>query len=720
MIMPKPDPEKIPSNVLFVLLLLVLTLPFLSAIYLLDAQLGAQSEFIERQKTGIDYIRILRNVLEHVQQHRGMGHARRNGEHEFDLRLFELGDDLDQEIQELENRYNQLGIIPETSRKNMRWYEQWLNLQKHQVAMTAEDDFDAHSILISEYLGSIQDIADAFGLTLETDLKTRYLMEGLIQLPVQIENIARMRGLGTGSVARSQVDSIEKKKLLSLGQLVSSEMDSLVRNMNRLFRHDASLEFRMAPILAQGINKSSQFLMMTYQNLIESDAPAVSATIYFSAGSAALDGFLNLFDAIQQELGAVLAEQLADIHYKRILLWLSSLLAMAAIATIYYMFLRQQKTRQRLWRELQQEEERLDLIMHGTQDGIWDWDFRHDRIYFSPRWKNMLGYDEHEIVDHFSSIQELLHPDDLGEALAAWYECMDGGKDTFEVEYRMKTREGGYCWIQARGLTLLDKEGNPVRMAGAHTDISKHKQAFAELQSINRELEQFAYVTSHDLKAPLRAIANLSQWIEEDLQAVMSDDTRKHMLLLRGRVKRMEALINGILQYSRAGRVDMEIETVDVAELLAEILDGLDYPDDFRIDVLSQMPVFETARLPLSQVFANLISNAIKYHEGSGGRVLISMQEKGEYYEFSVADNGPGIASEYHEKVFEIFQTLQARDKQESTGVGLTLVKKIIEELGGEVMLESAEGEGATFRFTILKRLSASLVVDEILRSKTE
>ncbi len=699
--MANPNSEKILSNVTLVLLLLILMLPFLSAIYLFDTRLEAQSQSIIRQKTGVDYIRFLRRVLKHVQQHRGMGHARRNGVHEFDSQLSELGANLDREIQELENRYDRLGIISGKDGKSMRWYEQWINLQQQQGSMTAEDDFDIHSMLISEYLDSLQDVAEAFSLTLDTDLKTRYLTDMIMQLPIQIENIAQMRGLGAGFVARAQIDLMEEKRLFSLGNIVSVEMESLVRDMNVLFRHDATLESRMTPILDQGIDETSRFLMMTYQELIESDALSISAAAYFAAGTAALNRFYSLFDAIHNELEGALVSRLADIRYKRILLWGSSLLAVAVMVMIYYIFLHQQKKQQRLWRELQEKEERLDLIMRGTRDGIWDWDLLHDRIYFSPRWKNMLGYDDDEIEDRFFALQALIHPDDLGKALTEWLECMEGEQEAFAVEYRLKTRQGGYCWIQARGLVLLDERGNPVRMAGSHTDISKRKQAFAELESINHELDQFAYVTSHDLKAPLRAIANLSQWIEEDLQAVMTDDTRKQMALLRSRVKRMEGLINGILQYSRAGRVDMEIETVDVAELLREIMDGLDYPDDFRIDIASQMPVLETARVPLTQVFANLISNAIKYHEGPGGRVLISMKDRDDYYEFSVADNGPGIAPEYHEKVFKIFQTLQARDKVESTGVGLTLVKKIVEELGGEVTLKSAEGEGATFRFTL-------------------
>ena len=717
--MASPDYKNMSGNRMLALLLLVLMLPFLSAIYLLDTQLEAQSLLIVRQKTGVDYIRLLRRVLEHVQQHRGIGHARRNGAAGFDLPFSDLDTELDQEIQELGSRYDRLGILPGAGRKSMLWYEQWLNLKQQQNAMTDEDNFDAHSLLISEYLGTLQDVDDAFSLTQDSDLETHYLAEAIIRLPVQLENIARLRGLGAGFASRAGIGAKENERLLSLGQLISGDMESLDRNMNVLFREDSRLESRMRSVLEQGLDQTSEFLMMTYQGLIEPDAPTVSARLYFSAGTAALDRFYALFDGIHSELENVLGSRLMDIRYKRILLWTSSLLVVAVMTVIYFMFLRQQGAQRRLWTELQEEQERLALIMRGSQDGIWDWDFRRDEIYFSPRWKNMLGYDDDEVVNHFISLQKLLHPNDLGQALSAWYDCIDGGSDIFAVEYRMRRRDGNYCWIHARGLVLMDERGNPIRMAGTHTDISKRKQAYVELENINRELDQFAYVTSHDLKAPLRAIANLSQWIEEDLDSVMTDNTRKQMALLRGRVKRMEGLINGILQYSRAGRIDMEIETVDVTELLTEILDGLDYPDDFHIEIASQMPVIETARVPFAQVFANLISNAIKYHEGPGGRVSISMKDQGEYYEFSVADNGPGIAPEYHEKVFKIFQTLQARDRLESTGVGLTLVKKIVEELGGEVTLESAEGEGATFRFTVLKQSASFSASGEMPQAKT-
>jgi PAS domain S-box-containing protein len=225
-------------------------------------------------------------------------------------------------------------------------------------------------------------------------------------------------------------------------------------------------------------------------------------------------------------------------------------------------------------------------------------------------------------------------------------------------------------------------------------------QTTTNLEKRNAELDQFAYIVSHDLKAPLRAIANLSHWLEEDLAEHLSADNRHQMALLRSRVYRMEALINGLLQYSRVGRIRTELRRVDVEVLLADVIDSLAPPPEFTITLMPGMPTLWTEQLLLEQVFANLIGNAIKHHHRNDGNVTISAQEKTDDYEFAVTDNGPGIAPEFHEKVFVMFQTLQPRDKVESTGVGLAIVKKIIDEQGGTISLDSDGGEGATFRFT--------------------
>ena len=330
----------------------------------------------------------------------------------------------------------------------------------------------------------------------------------------------------------------------------------------------------------------------------------------------------------------------------------------------------------------------------------------------------ILGYSRQELIE--KKFQEITFPEDLGSELELLSQLLAGEIENYHVEKRYIGQDGELVWGNLTVSLLREQNGNQFLM-GVVEDIRKRKQAeeslrlravelnwtaqtlaktTSSLRKRNLELDQFAYVVSHDLKAPLRAIANLSSWIEEDLSDSMTEDTLHQMNLLRGRVHRMEALIEGLLQYSRIGRMQLASETVKIEELLAEIIDSLAPPSGLEVKVEPGMPTFVTERLPLQQVFANLISNAIKHNRCESGYVKISVKELEDFYEFFVTDNGPGIAPQYHDKVFVIFQTLEARDKVENTGIGLSLVKKIVEGQGGSISLESAEGEGATFGFT--------------------
>ncbi len=249
----------------------------------------------------------------------------------------------------------------------------------------------------------------------------------------------------------------------------------------------------------------------------------------------------------------------------------------------------------------------------------------------------------------------------------------------------------------------VHKPGNDeigILYDGFNDMLAKIQRRQEELERSNRDLDQFAYVASHDLKAPLRAIATLAGWIEEDLAEKLTGESKEQMRLLRSRVARMDALIEGVLHYSRVGRMESEGEEVDVGELLEEVIELQAPPLGFVVAVESGMPVFTTKRLRLGQVFSNLINNAIKYHDRSEGRIEVRSERRGDFYEFTVADDGPGIAPEHHDRVFVMFQTLQPRDQLESTGLGLALVKKLVEEEGGKITLESDAGEGARFRFT--------------------
>jgi PAS domain S-box-containing protein len=285
-----------------------------------------------------------------------------------------------------------------------------------------------------------------------------------------------------------------------------------------------------------------------------------------------------------------------------------------------------------------------------------------------------------------------------------------GETQTVESTSRLPNGEER-AWL-ARYAPVRSAEGSTLGVATVVLDITERKRAEAErerliaaLERSNQDLDQFAYVASHDLKAPLRGIANLSQWIEDDLQAVMTAETREQMRLLRGRVQRMEALINGILDYSRAGRMRGRPERVDVGRLVAESVELLAPPEGTQVEVEPGMPTMRTERVPLQQVFLNLLSNAFKHAQGAEPRVRVGVRAEDAFWEFSVEDNGPGIAPEYHERIWGLFQTLRARDELESTGIGLSVVKKSVEARGGRAWLRSSPGEGSTFHFTWPKHL---------------
>jgi signal transduction histidine kinase len=227
----------------------------------------------------------------------------------------------------------------------------------------------------------------------------------------------------------------------------------------------------------------------------------------------------------------------------------------------------------------------------------------------------------------------------------------------------------------------------------------KLKEYTINLEKTNRELDKFASIVSHDLKAPLRAIGNLTDWIEEDAGSTFAPDTRKNFNTIKQRVQRMEDLIQAILDYSKADRKEGEVVKVDTKKLVEDSIDFIGRPEKTKFVVEKNMPVLQTDQTRLSQVFTNLIGNAIKYNNNPDPEVKISAQEEGSSWLFSIKDNGPGIDKKFHEKIFVIFQTLNRRDDVESTGVGLAIVKKIIEDEGGSVWVESEPGQGADFKF---------------------
>ena len=254
--------------------------------------------------------------------------------------------------------------------------------------------------------------------------------------------------------------------------------------------------------------------------------------------------------------------------------------------------------------------------------------------------------------------------------------------------------------LEAENERLRSENARPNAGASDGQSGERTSSLVAELEKVSRELNDFAYIVSHDLKAPLRGIKTLASWIASDYGEKLGEEGNEQLKLLQSRVDRMEGLIDGILQYSRIGRVTEEPIPVDIKQLLTDIMDAILPPDGIKAAIETDMPTVVCEKTRLAQLFEHLIDNAVKFMDKPDGRIRIGCRRDDGSYVFSVGDNGPGIDSKHHEKVFGLFHTLKPKDQCESTGIGLTLAKKIVESNGGKIWIESEAGKGATFHFS--------------------
>ena len=357
-----------------------------------------------------------------------------------------------------------------------------------------------------------------------------------------------------------------------------------------------------------------------------------------------------------------------------------------------------------LTEELRRSEERYRSLIEATTQTFWINNPEGKMVGEQRGWAALTGQSHEEYQGH--GWLDAIHPEDRASTLSLWDTSARSG-EAFVCEHRVRRRDGVWRYFRASGAPVREENGAIREWFGVHTDVTEKKlvevereRLIAELKRSNEDLDQFAYVTSHDLKAPLRGIANLSQWVEEDLADKISQEGREQMRLLRGRVHRLEALINGILSYSRAGRIRERLEMVNVGQLAREAVELLDPTTGVQVAFAADFPTIEAERVPLQQVLMNLLSNAIKHANKIDPRVSITCSPVRDGYSFMVKDNGPGIAPAFHQRIWVIFQTLEPRDKVEATGIGLSIVKKIVESRGGRVWIDSVPGAGAEFHFT--------------------
>ncbi len=273
----------------------------------------------------------------------------------------------------------------------------------------------------------------------------------------------------------------------------------------------------------------------------------------------------------------------------------------------------------------------------------------------------------------------------------------------------------GFYRVQKRQLELQVRVKSAEQLKSINqrllSEVSERKEAeekqaelTKQVENINRELKDFASIVSHDLKAPLRGIKTLANWILSDSENKLGDEAIEQMNLLLERVERMHNLIEGVLQYSRAGRAEEKRVQVNLNDFVPEIINMVVPPENITVTIEDELPAFECEEIHIMQIFQNLLSNAIKYMDKPQGRIQVGCVEQDGFWKFRVADNGPGIEEKHFERIFKIFHALPTSPDFQGTGVGLTVAKKLVELYDGKIWIESEVGEGSTFFFTLPKQ----------------
>jgi PAS domain S-box-containing protein len=350
---------------------------------------------------------------------------------------------------------------------------------------------------------------------------------------------------------------------------------------------------------------------------------------------------------------------------------------------------------------------RLRLVQQVCGIAFTDRTLPETSALISREFTHIYGLPPEQTRIPVAAIVALVHPDDQDMIGAITTDSLErGGK--FTAEFRICRPDGAVRWINLRTESFLGPAGRPNRIISAQQDITEivaAREVLAarhdELERSNADLEEFAYTVSHDLRAPLRAIAHLAQWIGDDMKQTATPELTESLNLLQGRVVRMQKLLEGLLAYSRAGQIDQNTENVAISDVVANIVAMQVPPPGFVVTYEGEELILSTQPVAIQVVLENLVSNGLKHHDRTDGRIVVSARRVDRLVEFRVADDGPGIPAQFHQRIFGMFQTLQSRDDREASGIGLAVVKRKVEIHGGHIWIESAPTvRGTTFIFT--------------------
>jgi len=354
-------------------------------------------------------------------------------------------------------------------------------------------------------------------------------------------------------------------------------------------------------------------------------------------------------------------------------------------------------------KSLEAQKQKYSSIIANMNLGLVEVNSDDEILMINQSFSEMSGYSEEELLGKKGG--KLFQADETVDTIKAENEKRQKGKSN-SYELKVKNKRGEIRYWLISGAPNYDLKGHVVGSIGIHLDITDIKslelqkeKLLVKLEKSNDELQEYAHIVSHDLKSPLRSIDALVSWLKEDNQGKLDDGSVQNLNLIQTTLEKMEQLISDVLNYSSVGADNNTTSNVDTNNLVNDLINILYIPEHIQVKVLNKLPIIKGDATKLQQVFQNLISNAVKFSDKEQGIIEIDVTKKLEHYQFSVKDNGIGIEKQFHNKIFKIFHSLNK--SKDSTGIGLSIVKKIVNLHDGDIWLESEPGKGSTFFFTL-------------------
>jgi PAS domain S-box-containing protein len=360
-------------------------------------------------------------------------------------------------------------------------------------------------------------------------------------------------------------------------------------------------------------------------------------------------------------------------------------------------------------------EERFKLAMQAANDGIWDWNLETNEIYYSPAWKRLLGYEEHEIENKFSEWERLTNPKDVEKSWLILKEHLEGKRDRFENEFQMQHKNGHWVNILARASAIFDGTGKPIRVVGTHLDITQQKKAEqiintqnTELQKLNADKDRFIQILAHDLKSPFTSLLGFSNLLSKNIRIYPIEKNETIVNAIKETSTKTFTLLEDLLLWARAqsGKIQYSPIEIQFNDIYTNVFDNQkQIAENKKITIknLSKENIaFKGDLNMISTVLRNLVSNAIKFTPEKG-EISIYAEQNNSETTIKVVDNGIGIAPEIKEKLFDITEkiTTPGTANEIGSGLGLILCADLIEKHGGKIWVESEVGKGSKFSFTI-------------------